>query len=91
MINYSNVLPNYVEAYTNEIVRATRITPLIRIFKDDGTPATGENLTTRNRFHTLAYDNTNISTERVVSSVDADWNIVKGLHFPPALSYLDHR
>jgi TonB-linked SusC/RagA family outer membrane protein len=88
MINYQNVLPNYVEGYTNEIVRATRITPLIRIFKDDGTPATGENLTTRNRFHTLAYDNTNVSTERVASRVDADWNIVKGLHFRPALSYL---
>jgi TonB-linked SusC/RagA family outer membrane protein len=88
MLNYSNVLPNYVDAYTNDLVRATRITPLIRIFKDDGTPTTGENLTTRNRFHTLAYDNTNVSTERVVSRVDADWNIVKGLHFRPAVSYL---
>jgi TonB-linked SusC/RagA family outer membrane protein len=88
MLNYSNVLPNYVDAYTNDLVRATRITPLIRIFKDDGTPTTGENLTTRNRFHTLAYDNNNISTERVVTRVDADWNIVKGLHFRPALSYL---
>ncbi|MFA6086575.1 SusC/RagA family TonB-linked outer membrane protein [Mucilaginibacter sp.] len=88
MLNYSNVLPNYVAAYTNDLVRATRITPLIRIFKDDGTPATGENLTTRNRFHTLAYDNTQLSTERVASKVDADWNILKGLHFRPALSYL---
>lgn len=88
MVNYQNVLPNYVDAYTNDLVRATRITPLIRIFKDDGTPTTGENLTTRNRFHTLAYDNTNASTERLATRVDADWNIVKGLHFRPALSYL---
>jgi TonB-linked SusC/RagA family outer membrane protein len=88
MLNYQNVLPNYVDAYTNDLVRATRITPLIRIFKDDGTPTTGENLTTRNRFHTLAYDNTKASTERLVSRVDADWAIVKGLHYRPALSYL---
>jgi len=88
MVNYQNILPNYVDAYTNDLVRATRITPLIRIFKDDGTPTTGENLTTRNRFHTLAYDNTNVSTERLASRVDADWSIAKGLHFRPALSYL---
>jgi TonB-linked SusC/RagA family outer membrane protein len=88
MLNYSNVLPNYANANVNELIRATRITPLIRIFKDDGTPTTGENLTTRNRFHTLAYDNTKISTERVVSRVDLDWAIVKGLHFRPAISYL---
>jgi TonB-linked SusC/RagA family outer membrane protein len=88
MLNYSNVLPNYSNAYTNELIRATRITPLIRIFKDDGTPSTGENLTTRNRFHTLAYDKTTISTERIVSKVDLDWNIAKGLHFRPAVSYL---
>ncbi|MDB5111641.1 MAG: TonB-dependent receptor plug [Mucilaginibacter sp.] len=88
MVNYQNVLPNYVDAYTNDLVRATRVTPLIRIFKDDGTPTTGENLTTRNRFHTLAYDNTKVSTERLATRVDVDWNIVKGLHFRPAISYL---
>ncbi|MXV52483.1 SusC/RagA family TonB-linked outer membrane protein [Pedobacter sp. HMF7647] len=87
-LNYQNLLPNYVDGYTNDIVRATRITPLIRLFKDDGTPTTGEVLTVRNRFHTLAYDDNNISTERVVSKVDLDWNIVKGLHFRPAVSYL---
>jgi TonB-linked SusC/RagA family outer membrane protein len=36
----------------------------------------------------LAYDNTRVSTERLASRVDADWSIVKGLHFRPALSYL---
>jgi TonB-linked SusC/RagA family outer membrane protein len=88
MFNYQNILPNYVDGYTNDIVRATRITPLIRLFKDDGTPTTGELLTVRNRFHTLAYDNNNISTERLVSKFDLDWNIVKGLHYRPAVSYL---
>jgi hypothetical protein len=33
MINYQNVLPNYVEAYQNDLTRATRITPLIRLLK----------------------------------------------------------
>lgn len=88
MVNYQNLMPNYVEGYTNDIVRATRITPLIRLYKDDGTPTTGELLTVRNRFHTLAYDNNDISTERVVSKVDLDWHIVKGLHFRPAVSYV---
>ncbi|MBE9668408.1 SusC/RagA family TonB-linked outer membrane protein [Mucilaginibacter boryungensis] len=87
-VNYQNIMPNYVNGYTNDIVRATRITPLIRLFKDDGTPTTGENMTTRNRFHALAYDNFKISTERVVSKVDLDWNITKGLHFRPAVSYV---
>ncbi|MES2377914.1 MAG: SusC/RagA family TonB-linked outer membrane protein [Bacteroidota bacterium] len=88
MVNYQNLLPNYVDGYTNDIVRATRITPLIRIFKDDGTPTTGELLTVRNRFHTLAYDNNDLSTERIVSKFDLDWNILKGLHYRPAISYV---
>lgn len=87
-LNYQNIMPNYVNGYTNELVRATRVTPLVRIFKDDGTPSFGEVTSTRNRFHTLAYDNYQISTERTVAKTDLDWNIVKGLHFRPALSYM---
>lgn len=88
MFNYQNVLPNYVEEFQNELVRGTRITPLLRIFKDDGLPTTGENLTVRNRFHTLEYDNTDISTERIIPRLEADWQILKGLHYRPSLSYL---
>lgn len=88
MLNYQNVLPNYVEQYQNDLVRGTRITPLLRIFKDDGLPTTGENLSVRNRFHTLMYDNNDISTERIISRLEADWEIVKGLHFRPSASYL---
>jgi TonB-linked SusC/RagA family outer membrane protein len=88
MLNYQNVLPNYVEEYQNELVRATRITPLLRIYKDNGQPTLGENVTTRNRFHTLAYDNVKISTERIVSRLEADLEIIKGLHYRPSLSYL---
>jgi TonB-linked SusC/RagA family outer membrane protein len=88
MLNYQNVLPNYVDAYTNDLVRATRITPLIRLFDDSGLPLAGENLTTRNRFHTLMYDNTRISTERIVSRLEGDWTILRGLHFRPSVSYL---
>jgi len=77
-----------VEAYQNEIVRGTRITPLLRIYKDNGLPTTGENLSVRNRFHTLEYDNHDVSTERIVSRLEADLQIVKGLHFRPSVSYL---
>ncbi len=88
MLNYQNVLPNYVDAYQNDLTRGTRLTPLIRIFKDNGDPTTGEVLTARNRFHTLKYDDTRVSTERLASRLDADITIVKGLHYRPAVAYL---
>ncbi len=87
-VNYQNVIPNYVESYTNDLVRATRITPLIRIFRDDGTPTFGEVTSTRNRFHTLKYDDTRVNTERIVSRLAGDVTILKGLHFRPAVSYI---
>jgi TonB-linked SusC/RagA family outer membrane protein len=88
MVNYQNVIPNYVESYTNDLVRATRITPLIRIFRDDGTPTFGEVTSTRNRFHTLKYDDTRVNTERIVTRLAGDVTIIKGLHFRPAVSYV---
>lgn len=87
-LSYQNLSPNYVAAYQNDVVRAVRITPLIRIFKDDGNPAVGELYTARNRFHTLKYDDTRTKTERFVSRVAGDWTIIKGLHFRPSFSYL---
>lgn len=88
MVNYQNVQPNYVEHYTNDLIRGVRITPLIRTFKDDGTPHTGENLSVRNRFHTLEYDNTRVRTERLISRLEGDWSIIEGLHYRPSISYL---
>jgi TonB-linked SusC/RagA family outer membrane protein len=88
MVNYQNVIPSYVESYTNDLVRATRITPLIRIFRDDGTPTFGEVTSTRNRFHTLKYDDTRVNTERIISRLAGDVTIIKGLHFRPAVSYV---
>jgi TonB-linked SusC/RagA family outer membrane protein len=88
MLNYQNVMPNYVAAYQNDLVRGIRITPLIRTFKDDGTPMPGELYTVRNRFHTLMYDETRTSTEKLVSRIAGDLTIIKGLHWRPAISYL---
>lgn len=88
MINYQNVLPNYVDAYQNELVRGTRITPLIRIFKDDGNPTPGELYTVRNRFHSLKYEDMRTATERFVTRVGGDLTIIKGLHFKPSFSYM---
>ncbi|MBO9204881.1 MULTISPECIES: SusC/RagA family TonB-linked outer membrane protein [Niastella] len=87
-VTYQNVVPNYVESYTNDLVRATRITPLIRIFRDDDTPTFGEVTSTRNRFHTLKYDDTRVNTERMISRLAGDVTITKGLHFRPAVSYV---
>ncbi len=87
MLNYQNVLPNYVEAYNNELTRGTRLTPLIRLYKDNGDPAPGEVFSARNRFHTLKYDDTRVNTENFVSRLAGDLTIVKGLHFKPAVSY----
>ncbi len=88
LINYQNVLPNFVDAYQNELVRGTRITPLIRIFKDDGNPTPGELYTVRNRFHTLMYDDFKVNTERIISRVAGDLTIIKGLHWRPSFSYV---
>ncbi|WP_295121179.1 SusC/RagA family TonB-linked outer membrane protein [uncultured Chitinophaga sp.] len=87
MLNYQNTQPKYVDAYQNDLVRAIRITPLIRTFKDDGNPMPGELYTVRNRFHLLKYDDMRTMTERMVTRVSADWNIIKGLHYKPSLSY----
>ncbi|NII26291.1 SusC/RagA family TonB-linked outer membrane protein [Pseudoflavitalea sp. X16] len=87
MINYQNVLPNFVDAYQNELVRGTRVTPLIRIYKDDGNPTPGELYTVRNRFHTLKYDDFRVSTERLIARVGGDLTIIKGLHWRPSFSY----
>lgn len=88
MVNYQHTNPNYVDAFQNDLVRATRITPLIRTFKDDGNPMAGENYTTRNRFHLLKYDDIRTSTERIVTRVAADYTIIKGLRWKPSLSYM---
>jgi len=88
MVNYQKVVPNYVETYINDLTRAVRITPLIRIFKDDGNPMPGEVFTARNRFHALKYDDMRVLTERIVSRLAADIKIFEGLHYRPALSYL---
>jgi TonB-linked SusC/RagA family outer membrane protein len=88
MLNYQNTLPNYVEKYQDELVRGTRVTPLIRIYKDNGLPTAGEVISVRNRFHTLEYDNNKVSTERVISRLEADWSVLKNLHFRPSASYM---
>ncbi len=87
MVNYQNILPNYVEAYNNELTRGTRLTPLVRIYKDNGLPAPGEVFSARNRLHTLYYDNTNVSTENFITRIAGDLTILKGLHFRPSVSY----
>jgi len=81
MLNYQNIRPNYVENTTNELIRGIRITPLIRIFKDNGDPTVGELYTVRNRFHALKYDDTRVVTERYTTRVGGDWTIMKGLHY----------
>jgi TonB-linked SusC/RagA family outer membrane protein len=87
-LSYQNIRPNYIDAYQNDLVRGVRVTPLIRIFKDDGNPMPGELYTVRNRFHSLKYDDMRTSTERLVARVGGDWTITKGLHFKPSFSYL---
>lgn len=88
MINYQNLQPNYVEKFQDELIRGVRITPLHRIYKDDGKPQSGESYTVRNRLHTIYYDDVRSSTERLVTRLELDYTIVKGLHFKPSFSYV---
>ena len=88
MINYQNLQPNYVDQFQNELIRGVRITPLHRIFKDDGNPTSGESYTVRNRLHTVQYDDVRSTTERIVGRLAGDYTIIKGLHFKPSFSYV---
>jgi hypothetical protein len=88
MVNYQDIQPNYVQEFQNEITRATRVTPLLRTYRDDGRPHLGELYSTRNRFHTLYYDDLRVRTERFVTRLAADIRILKGLSLKPAVSYL---
>ncbi|HWB94871.1 MAG TPA: SusC/RagA family TonB-linked outer membrane protein [Puia sp.] len=88
MVNYQDIVPNYVAAFVNELARGTRITPLIRVFKDNGDPMPGELYTVPNRLHTLKYEDTRVSTEQFISRLAGDWTITRGLHFKPSVSYL---
>jgi TonB-linked SusC/RagA family outer membrane protein len=76
-----------VAAYVNELTRGTRITPLIRVFKDNGDPMPGELYTVPNRLHTLKYEDTRVSTEQFISRLAGDWTITRGLHYKPSVSY----
>ena len=89
IVHYQNVLPSYVDNYQNDLVRGVRITPLIRIFKDNGDPTPGELYTVRNRFHTLKYDDMRTKTERFVTRLALDYTIIPGLHFRPSVSYVN--
>jgi TonB-linked SusC/RagA family outer membrane protein len=88
MVNYQNITPNFVQAFQNEITRATRVTPLLRTYRDDGRPHLGELYSTRNRFHTLHYDDLRVQTERFVTRLAGDFTLLPGLHLKPAVSYL---
>jgi TonB-linked SusC/RagA family outer membrane protein len=87
MINYQNVLPNYVEQFQNELIRGVRITPNHRIYKDDGLPQSGESYSVRNRMHTIYYDEVRANTERIISRLAGDYTVLKNLHFKPSVSY----
>lgn len=87
MINYQSVQPNYVDKFQNELIRGVRVTPLLRVYKDDGNPAAGENVNTPLRPWILKYSDVRSSNERIVSRLSADYAILKGLHFKPSFSY----
>ena len=88
MVNYQNITPNFVQEFQNEITRATRVTPLLRTYRDDGRPHLGELYSTRNRFHTLYYDDLRVQTERFVTRLAGDVRLLPGLSLKPAVSYL---
>ncbi len=87
MVNYQNVQPNYLTNNTNDLVRSPRITPLIRSFDDNGDPLLHESYSVRNRFHQLKYDDLRVQTERLITKVGLDLDLLPGLRFRPSVSY----
>lgn len=89
MVNYQNIMPSNVEGdFLQATIRGMRISPLIRIHKEDGDPQSGESYSVRNWLHTLKYDDYRINTERVTSRVGLTYNIARGLSYRPSLSYV---
>ena len=76
----------YVDNALNQLVRGVRITPLNRIYSDDGKPYLGESVSVRNRLHELYYQDLNANTEQTVFRLAGDLEIIPGLHFRPSAS-----
>lgn len=70
------------------LTRGSRLTPLVRTYYDSGLPAIGENVNTRIRLHELYFDDRRITTDRFTIRIAGDYEIVKGLHYRPAISLL---
>jgi len=87
MINYQNIQPNTLPDNTADLVRGPRITPLIRHIDDNGDPMLGESYNPRNRFHQLKYDDTRIKTERFITRLGLDLELLPGLRYRPSISY----
>ncbi|GAB3708414.1 TonB-dependent receptor [Spirosoma flavus] len=76
----------YVDNTLNQLIRGVRITPLNRIYADDGKPYLGESVTVRNRLHELYYQDLNANTEQTTFRLAGDLEIAKGLHYRPSAS-----
>ncbi|GAB3987329.1 TonB-dependent receptor [Spirosoma daeguense] len=76
----------FVDNTLNQLVRGVRITPLNRIYAEDGKPFLGESVSVRNRLHELYYQNLNANTEQTTFRLAGDLEIVKGLHYRPSAS-----
>ncbi|WP_223834176.1 SusC/RagA family TonB-linked outer membrane protein [Spirosoma profusum] len=76
----------YVDNTLNQLVRGVRITPLNRIYAEDGKPYLGESVTVRNRLHELYYQDLNANNEQTTFRLAGDLEIAKGLHFRPSAS-----
>lgn len=81
---------NQMSNVTNQLQRAIFMPPTYRLYYEDGTPAPGEGMSS---FRPRQYENyyitkNNVNTQyRVGFSGGADWKILPGFTFTPAVSY----
>ncbi|MEI7420883.1 MAG: SusC/RagA family TonB-linked outer membrane protein [Prolixibacteraceae bacterium] len=76
----------YSDNIERDLVRGVRVPPLNRLYNDDGTPNINEGNNPRNRLHQLYYQDNNINNVQLTMRLEADWEIVKNLHYRPSAS-----
>jgi TonB-linked SusC/RagA family outer membrane protein len=76
----------YSDNIERDLVRGVRVPPLNRLYNDNGTPNLGESNNPRNRLHQLYYQDNNVNNAQLTMRLEADWEIIKNLHYRPSVS-----
>lgn len=69
------------------LYRGAKITPLHRIYDDNGEPMIGESISVRYRPHELKYQDIEDNTEQITMRLAGDLTLARGLSYRPSVSF----